>query len=167
MNPMVLSTNDKDTLRRLAARWAAVAALPIHREKAALWQQLNDRRPGGRPMVWINEIPWHEMDGKADVLARIPNLRKVSVSPWCKTERAVAQLGGRYVLSRKPNPAILAEDDWHPERARRELREFLDAAGTTCHVELIMKDISTVRYQPRRLWEWSRIAMEEAERAAT
>ena len=24
-----------------------------------------------------------------------------------------------------------------------------------CHVELIMKDISTVRYQPQRLWEWA------------
>lgn len=29
-----------------------------------------------------------------------------------------------------------------------------------------MKDISTVRYQPRRLWEWARIAMEEVERYA-
>jgi hypothetical protein len=27
-----------------------------------------------------------------------------------------------------------------------------------------MKDISTVRYRPQRLWEWARIAMEEAER---
>ena len=25
-----------------------------------------------------------------------------------------------------------------------------------------MKDISTVRYEPQRLWEWSRIALEEA-----
>jgi hypothetical protein len=29
-------------------------------------------------------------------------------------------------------------------------------------VELIMKDISTVRYDPRRLWEWAEIAMEIA-----
>jgi hypothetical protein len=28
------------------------------------------------------------------------------------------------------------------------------------------KDISTVRYQPQRLWEWAQIAMEEAERCA-
>jgi hypothetical protein len=26
-----------------------------------------------------------------------------------------------------------------------------------------MKDISTVRYEPQRLWEWARIAMEEVE----
>jgi hypothetical protein len=26
-------------------------------------------------------------------------------------------------------------------------------------VEVILKDISTVRYQPQRLWEWERMAM--------
>ncbi|NQT87109.1 hypothetical protein HQ560_10110 [bacterium] len=103
------------------------------------------------------------LDRKMDILRRIPNLRKVSVSPWCDTERVVGALGGDYVASRKPNPAILAEDVWRPEQARAEIREFLEAARGVCHVELIMKDISTVRYQPQRLWEWAAIAMEEAE----
>ena len=30
-----------------------------------------------------------------------------------------------------------------------------------------MKDISTVRYQPQRLWEWATIAMEEAQAFGT
>jgi hypothetical protein len=102
------------------------------------------------------------LDGKADLLKQIPNLRKVSVTPWCKTERAVATLGPHWIMSRKPNPAILAEDNWHPSRARHELRDFLEQARG-CDVELIMKDISTVRHQPQRLWEWASIAMEEAE----
>jgi len=105
------------------------------------------------------------LDTKVEILRRIPNLRKVSVTPWCKTERAVEKIGQSYVLSRKPNPAILAEDEWHPERARKDLRDFLERARG-CHVELIMKDISTVRRQPQRLWEWATIAMEEAERFA-
>jgi hypothetical protein len=46
-------------------------------------------------MVWINEIPWHEMDVNGEV---------------------------------------------------------------------IMKDVSTVRYEPKRLWEWERIAMEVVQR---
>jgi hypothetical protein len=46
--------------------------------------------------------------------------------------------------------------------SRQELREFLELAGG-CHVELIMKDISTVEYQPQRLWEWAEIAMEVVE----
>ena len=103
------------------------------------------------------------LDGKIDILRRIPNLRKISVSPWCNTKRAIERLGGDYVISRKPSPAILAEDHWHPERAKQELCEFLKLAKGNCHVELIMKDISTVRYQPQRLWEWASFAGEVAQ----
>jgi hypothetical protein len=106
------------------------------------------------------------LDTKIDILRRIPNLRKISVSPWCKTQRVVENIGGDYVVSRKPSPAVLAEDDWHPERARQDLRDFLQAAHGRCHVELIMKDISTVRYHPQRLWEWAAIATEVAEEFA-
>jgi hypothetical protein len=106
------------------------------------------------------------LDRKIDLLRRIPNLRKISVSPWCNTVRAVEQIGGDYVISRKPSPAILAEDNWHPERARQDLRDFLAATGRRCHVELIMKDISTVRYRPQRLWQWAAIAAEVAEEFA-
>jgi hypothetical protein len=103
---------------------------------------------------------------KIDLLRQIPNLRKLSVSPRCNSQRVVHEVGRDYVLSRKPNPAILAEDDWQPQRARREMVEFMEIARG-CHVELIMKDISTVRYQPQRLWEWAAIAMEVAREFAT
>ncbi len=106
------------------------------------------------------------LDGKADILKRIPNLRKVSVSPWSKTERAIENLGPYYVMSRKPNPAILAESRWDPKRAGQEIRDFLDKTEGKCNVELIMKDISTVRYDPRRLWEWETIASHIAEEYA-
>lgn len=104
------------------------------------------------------------LDGKIELMRRIPNLRKISVSPWCNSHRAVDQIGSDYVISRKPSPAVLATDSWHPEQARQQIREFLDIAADKCHIELIMKDISTVRYEPQRLWEWARIAMEEVER---
>lgn len=106
------------------------------------------------------------LDRKIDSLRQIPNLRKISVSPWCNTSRVLEKIGADYVLSRKPSPAILAEDEWHPERARQDLRDFLQASDGQAHIELIMKDISTVRYQPQRLWEWAAIAMEEAEEFA-
>jgi len=98
------------------------------------------------------------LDGKIDILRRIPNLRKISVSPWSNTERAIEGMGTDYVMSRKPNPAILAESSWDPKRAEQEIRDFMDKTEGKCHVELIMKDISTVRYQPQRLWEWADIA---------
>jgi hypothetical protein len=105
------------------------------------------------------------LDRKMDILRRIPNLRKVSMSRWVDPERAAAQLEDKYVFSFKPSPAILAEDRWRPDQARKELRDVLEKTRG-CRIEIIMKDVSTVRYEPQRLWEWSKIAMEEAERFA-
>ncbi|MCY3021581.1 MAG: hypothetical protein NTW87_21410 [Planctomycetota bacterium] len=124
-----------------------------------------------------HDIPWLQrwglnyygccepLDTKIDILRRIPRLRKISMSPWIRADRAVEKIGGDFVFSYKPNPAFLAEDEWRPEVARQDLRRVLERARG-CHVELIMKDISTVRYQPQRLWEWARMAMELAEEFA-
>jgi hypothetical protein len=99
--------------------------------------------------------------GKGHLLKKIPNLRKVSCSPWNNTGQAIAELGNDYIISRKPNPAIFVTDKFDPVRARREIREFLDQTEGHCHVEFIMKDISTVNYEPNRLWKWEKICMEE------
>ncbi|MAF09165.1 hypothetical protein CMK11_01840 [Candidatus Poribacteria bacterium] len=101
------------------------------------------------------------LDLKVEILRRVPNLRKLSMSAWIDAERAVANVGTDYVMSRKPNPAVFATDEWQPDVARRELIEFLEVAEG-CRVELILKDISTVRYDPERLWDWEGIAMEVA-----
>lgn len=99
------------------------------------------------------------LDRKVDILRRIPNLRKVSMSPWVDLDRAIYAIGNDYILSRKPSPAIMAEDTWRPEQARLDINEFLVKAKG-CPIEIIMKDISTVRYQPERLWEWEKLAMD-------
>ncbi|MHC4481775.1 MAG: hypothetical protein ACYS1C_12520 [Planctomycetota bacterium] len=106
--------------------------------------------------------PLHD---RFDVLRRIPNLRKVSVSPRADDAAAAEAIGTDYVFSCKPNPAVLAGKQWRPERARAGLRESLQKARG-CRVEIVMKDISTARYQPQRLWEWTTIAMELAEEFA-
>jgi hypothetical protein len=102
---------------------------------------------------------------KIHILRSIPNLRKISISPWADVETAVQETNGDYVLSYKPSPAVLAADEWDPEFARRSLREALEKMRG-CAVEVIMKDISTVRYEPQRLWEWAKIAAEETERVS-
>ena len=99
--------------------------------------------------------------GKGHLLKQIPNLRKVSFSPWNDTGKGLEELGSDYVISRKPSPAIFAESIFDPKQARREIRDFLAQAGGNCHIEFIMKDISTVKYEPQRLWEWEKICMEE------
>ena len=101
---------------------------------------------------------------KIDILKSIPNLRKISVSPWNDFEKAAERIGGDYVFSYKPNPEILARDTWQRDVARAELENVLQIARKhNCNVEIIMKDISTVHYQPERLWDWTMIAAEVAE----
>ena len=103
------------------------------------------------------------LDGRMAEVRLIPNVRKVSMSPWVNEERGASEIGGDYVYSRKPSPAFLAMDPFDPEHARADLvktRETCDEYG--CPLEFILKDISTVRYEPQRLFDWARIAMEVA-----
>jgi hypothetical protein len=56
-----LEQDEREVLRRLGGAIAEIASSPVHAQKAALWRRLNDLDQE-RPMVWINEIPWHEMN---------------------------------------------------------------------------------------------------------
>lgn len=101
------------------------------------------------------------LHGRIDSVRRIRNVRKISMSPWADVRTGARNIHGDYVISRKPNPAHLAALTFDGEVVREELRETCRAArenGCTC--ELILKDVSTVRYEPERLAAWHRIAAE-------
>jgi len=86
------------------------------------------------------------------------------MSPWVDLTKGARTVGDSLVYSSKPNPAHVATDEWRPELVRNELRSILDAtAREGCHVELILKDISTVRCDPQRLTQWAEIAKELVE----
>lgn len=121
-----------------------------------------------------HDMPWLEQFGlnyygcceplhnKVEILRRIPNLRKVSVSPWCDAGKMAEEMGSEVVLSVKPNPAVFATDEWNPDQARADIRKLLEETQG-CSVELIMKDVSTIRRDPERLFDWATIAKEEVE----
>jgi len=103
------------------------------------------------------------LDRKMAEVRKIPNVRKISVSPWADEERSASEIGKNYVFSRKPNPALLAWDDFSEKEVRQHLRATVDVCERHgCPLELILKDLSTVRYDPARLWRWADIAMELA-----
>lgn len=102
------------------------------------------------------------LDKKINILRKIPNLRKISISPWADLDTAADEIGQDYVLSYKPNPAIFAEDTWDVDSVRKDLYAKLSKIRN-CRVEIILKDISTLRYQPKRLWDWTKIAKDVAE----
>jgi len=101
------------------------------------------------------------LDGKMNEVRLIPNVRKVSMSPWVNEERGAERIGRDYVYSRKPNPAFLAYDTFDAEHIRKDLQGTLKTCQKYgCPLEFILKDISTVRYQPERLSQWANVAMQ-------
>ena len=95
---------------------------------------------------------WH-------VLKQIPNLRRVSISPWADEEKMAEYLGHDYVYCRKPNPALISAG-WDENAIRADLRRTIDLTHGMS-VEIVMKDVHTVNHEPWRLRRWVEIAREE------
>ncbi len=102
---------------------------------------------------------------KVGILRSVRNLRRISMSPFIDLEAAVEAVGADYIFSSKPNPAYLAGEAFHPDHVHAHLREILERTRG-CRVELILKDIHTLRGKPQRLWEWEGIAMQMVEEYA-
>ncbi len=99
------------------------------------------------------------LHNRIDSVRRIPNVRKISVSAWAKIQKAAESIGPDFVYSRKPNPAMVAMDEWVPAIAEKDFTDVLAATRANgCPVEFTLKDISTCRTDPVRLWDWCSIA---------
>jgi len=104
------------------------------------------------------------LDGKMKEVRRIPNLRKISMSPWANHRRGAEEIGKDYVFSSKPNPSYLAMPVFNGDMIRKELTSIRELCRDNgCPVEFILKDLCTVGRRPERLREWGRIAMEVSE----
>ena len=99
---------------------------------------------------------WH-------ILKRLPNLARVSVSPWADQSFMAGALGRDYVFSRKPNPTLISTSVFDEDAIRADLRQTLDIARD-CRLEIIMKDVHTLNNEPARLARWVRLAREESAR---
>ena len=104
--------------------------------------------------------PLHD---RFDIVRKIPNLRRISVSPWADFNNMAERLGERYILSYKFNPAYLAVSDIDAGFIRAELRKYIKKAhDNNCVLEIIMKDNHTLANRPENAVTWCRIAQEEA-----
>jgi hypothetical protein len=102
--------------------------------------------------------PLHNM---IDILSQIPNLRKISITPWANVDIAADTIGSDYVLSSKPNPAFLLDVTSNETTIRNELVRIISAIKRNhCSSDIVLKDISSVNRKLDNLVKWERIAME-------
>jgi hypothetical protein len=102
------------------------------------------------------------LDKRWHTVKEIPNLRRVSISPWADIANMAEMLGYQYIFSMKPSPTDLAMSNFDEELIRSKLRDSLDKTRE-CRVEVIMKDNHTIGNDPQRVIRWVGIAREEAE----
>lgn len=102
--------------------------------------------------------PLHNM---IDIVEQIPNIRKISITPWADADIAADNMGSKYVMAFKANPAYVTNFDTYQEAARNEIKRMLEACQrnhTSCDV--VLKDVSTVNGNPQNLFKWEKMAME-------
>jgi hypothetical protein len=96
---------------------------------------------------------------KLEYVFQIPNLRRISISPWADVEKCADLLKDKYIFSWKPNPSYLAHDHFDGEFVKKDIQHTLNAARE-CVLEIILKDTHTCRNEPQRFTQWSKIVRE-------
>jgi hypothetical protein len=87
------------------------------------------------------------------IVAAIPHIRAVSISPWCDKGKMAEMAGQSVVFSRKPRPAPISGDtpDW--DALRQDIVETL-AAFRGCNLEIIFRDVYRINGDRPRLRKW-------------
>ncbi|GHT91168.1 hypothetical protein FACS1894140_1210 [Spirochaetia bacterium] len=78
-----------------------------------------------------------------DSVSRLPNLRKVSISPWCDEEIMGEKLAGSSVIySRKPSPNFMGiKAEFDEEAFTAYIKKTAAAVRGRCKAEFIFRDI--------------------------
>lgn len=89
-------------------------------------------------------------------LKKYPNMRKIGVSPFADVYKSAEQIGKDYTLSRKPNPSYLS-GGFSEEVIRNEIKETAEICEKFgCSYDYVLKDISTVGHDLKRLSIWAK-----------
>ncbi len=106
------------------------------------------------------------LDDRLDVICKMPNIRKISCSPWSNKENFAEKLPKEIIMSAKPNPALVGTGpSFDKDVFRADIAQTISAAKRNNKgLELILKDNSSVQFQPQRIWEAGKIMMEEVQK---
>ena len=101
------------------------------------------------------------LDKKIHIIEKIPNLRKISITPWADIDNAAEIIKNRYVVASKPNPSALAVSNLDEDGIKKEIQRIVDASKRNgCSCDIVLKDITTVCGKPKNLFRWQQIAMD-------
>ena len=99
-------------------------------------------------------------------LSKLPNLGKVSISPWCDEAYMGERLRGtKIIYHRKPSPNFLGVGEHLDEEAlRKHIRATVQAARG-CRLEVTQRDVYTIHHDVGKARRYVEILREETEEA--
>jgi hypothetical protein len=99
-----------------------------------------------------------DLSRKLDDVLTIPNIRRVSISPFADVDISAEKLRGKVIFSWKPNPAHLV-GRFDEERIHRYIHHAVEVTQRNeCVLEIILKDTHTCEGHPERFDQWLAIA---------
>ena len=104
-----------------------------------------------------------DLTNKFDDVFTIPQIRRISISPWSDVQKCAEKLENKYIFSWKPNPAHIAAYDTNViEKYIKRTVDIAKEHGTI--LEIVLKDTHTCENTPERFDEWTKIARNCIER---
>ena len=100
------------------------------------------------------------LDRKLQYVLSIPNMRRISISPFSDVKTCAEQIGKKCVFSWKPSPFFVSGLTFDEEAARKYIANGLQNAKDTV-LEMILADTHTCNNDPKRFTRWVQICREE------
>ena len=95
---------------------------------------------------------------------KLYDVKKISCSPWSNRDNFAEKLNKNIIMSNKPTPSYLAQSQVDFDIVKKDIQYTCEVARkNNIAVELILKDISTVKHDPKRLTKWAEVAMRVVE----
>ena len=102
---------------------------------------------------------------KIDYLRKIPNLKRIAVSPFANTKSCAEQIGRDYIVSWRPSPSLMLSTGLDEDFVRNYLREhFSIFKEHKNQFDITLKDVETINHQPENVKKWVTIVKEELEK---
>jgi hypothetical protein len=96
-----------------------------------------------------------DLSKKIHLLKKVPNLRRIAITPWADNERSAEQIGEDYVLSWRPSPAEMISrgiDEDYIRTTVTEADRIFNANG--CVYDITLKDVHRVDGDPGNVKRW-------------
>lgn len=103
-----------------------------------------------------------DLTHKIKHLRKIPNLRRIAVTPFADAAKCAEQIGPDYVLSWRPNPSSMISRGLDEDYVRKVIREHCEIfKANDNYFDITLKDVETINHQPENVRRWVEIVRAE------